>query len=441
MAQLSNSPKGLRVITLEARKSYAFGMYFTEGEDNSILDMTGMELRLVIKQKPRQGGAIVVSQVADPVAAAVGLMQFNLQAVDLDLPAREYDFSITLKSVIDYTTLIIKGIIDLRANADDDDSGLYAGVNPSESFVVNMDNSNVVAVHIGHVDGFRLQVDQAIADFTAEVQGLLDAALLEADVYISEASTAAVSAAASAVSAAASADAALAIVEAAIDFDPLSLVPSGAGMEWYDEVAPAGWLMQQGQAISRTVYSGIFDKLGTKFGIGNGVTTFNLPDRRKRVAVGADTGDPEYDGVGTVGGSETGALVEANLPPHQHSMAHNHAMAHSHVMTHGHAALSGSAGAHNHTAEVGHKETGEPVDWSYVDGAGRAFNVDGTATTNTEPAHNHTVQVTDFTGSTAGSSAPNTAGSSAPNTGNGAGTGAGFDIVQPYIVVNYIIKI
>jgi microcystin-dependent protein len=44
--------------------------------------------------------------------------------------------------------------------------------------------------------------------------------------------------------------------------------------------APSGWLLCQGQAISRTVYADLFSLIGTTYGSGDGSTTFNIPDTR-----------------------------------------------------------------------------------------------------------------------------------------------------------------
>ena len=52
--------------------------------------------------------------------------------------------------------------------------------------------------------------------------------------------------------------------------------------------APAGTLLCFGQAISRTAYVGLFTALSTTYGVGDGTTTFNLPDLRGRVAAGKD---------------------------------------------------------------------------------------------------------------------------------------------------------
>src|SRR4051812_2551051 len=40
----------------------------------------------------------------------------------------------------------------------------------------------------------------------------------------------------------------------------------------------AGWLRCEGQAVSRTTYASLFSAISTRFGVGDGTTTFNLPD-------------------------------------------------------------------------------------------------------------------------------------------------------------------
>jgi microcystin-dependent protein len=63
----------------------------------------------------------------------------------------------------------------------------------------------------------------------------------------------------------------------------------------------AAWLLCDGTAVSRTTYAALFAVLGTTYGAGNGSTTFNLPDLRGRVPIGAGTGAQN-------GGSGSGAI-------------------------------------------------------------------------------------------------------------------------------------
>ena len=54
--------------------------------------------------------------------------------------------------------------------------------------------------------------------------------------------------------------------------------------------APSGWLVCNGSAVSRTYYSALYAVIGLAFGIGNGTTTFNLPDLRGEFIRGWDNG-------------------------------------------------------------------------------------------------------------------------------------------------------
>lgn len=65
-------------------------------------------------------------------------------------------------------------------------------------------------------------------------------------------------------------------------------VPIGAQMSFAGATAPNGWLLCYGQAVSRTTYALLFAIIGVAYGIGDGSSTFNLPDKRGRVSVGQD---------------------------------------------------------------------------------------------------------------------------------------------------------
>lgn len=53
---------------------------------------------------------------------------------------------------------------------------------------------------------------------------------------------------------------------------------------------PTGYLECNGAAVSRTTYASLYDVIGTTYGVGDGSTTFNLPDMRGVVARGWDNG-------------------------------------------------------------------------------------------------------------------------------------------------------
>jgi len=67
-----------------------------------------------------------------------------------------------------------------------------------------------------------------------------------------------------------------------------SYVPTGTVLEYYGTAAPAGYLFADFQAVSRTTYAALYAAIGTSCGPGDGSTTFNVPDKRGTIAVGAD---------------------------------------------------------------------------------------------------------------------------------------------------------
>jgi microcystin-dependent protein len=111
----------------------------------------------------------------------------------------------------------------------------------------------------------------------------------------------------------------------------LAEVPPGSIMPYAGTATPGGWLLCHGQAVSRTTYADLFAAIGTTCGVGDGSTTFNLPDLRGRVAAGQDdmggtsanrltgtSGGVDGDVLGAAGGLETHTLTEAQMPAHDH---------------------------------------------------------------------------------------------------------------------------
>jgi microcystin-dependent protein len=83
----------------------------------------------------------------------------------------------------------------------------------------------------------------------------------------------------------------------------------------------AGWLKCDGTAVSRATYSALFAVIGTSFGVGNGSTTFNLPDAQGRVLGGVGTGaDLTARTTGAKVGAETHTLTTGEMPAHTHSI-------------------------------------------------------------------------------------------------------------------------
>lgn len=89
-------------------------------------------------------------------------------------------------------------------------------------------------------------------------------------------------------------------------------MPAGAVQPFARSTAPAGWLVCNGQPISRSTYASLFAAIGTTFGAGNGTTTFNLPELRGEFIRGLD------NGRGVDAGRVLGSAQTEGLQRHNH---------------------------------------------------------------------------------------------------------------------------
>jgi microcystin-dependent protein len=153
---------------------------------------------------------------------------------------------------------------------------------------------------------------------------------------------------------------------------------------WGTGTAPSGWLLCTGTAVSRTTYAALFAVIGTTFGVGDGSTTFNLPNYTNRMPYGTT--------VGATGGSATTTLITANLPSHTHSI---------------------SDPGHAHTI------------------------IDGQVNTRTNPSFNWVGTGGASVGTTGASVNSNTTGITATDA---TGSGTAATTISPYLGINFIIK-
>jgi microcystin-dependent protein len=110
-------------------------------------------------------------------------------------------------------------------------------------------------------------------------------------------------------------------------------MPIGGVLPYAGSSAPSGWLLCFGQAVSRATYAALFAIVGTTYGVGDGSTTFNLPDLRGRAVAGKDdmggsaanrltgtSGGVSGSNLGAAGGDQQHTLTEAQMPAHAHRM-------------------------------------------------------------------------------------------------------------------------
>lgn len=165
-----------------------------------------------------------------------------------------------------------------------------------------------------------------------------------------------------------------------------SLAQIGAIQMYGGSSAPTGWLLCDGSAVSRTTFAALFAILSTTYGAGDTTTTFNVPDMRGRVPVGVGTG---------TGGGASGT----GLPSGGSALT---------------AVSQGTwKGEENHTMT-----TGELV------------------------AHSHTLPITPVPGGADTTKVSNGAavGASPSASTNSTGSSTPFNVIQPVMGVNFIIK-
>lgn len=161
--------------------------------------------------------------------------------------------------------------------------------------------------------------------------------------------------------------------------------------------APKGWMFCDGAAISRTTYAKLFDVIGTKYGAGDGSTTFALPNLQGRVPIGVSSSHA----LASTGGAETHTLTTAQIPAH----------------THGSKSLTGTINLRygSVTGGVGGIIGNTDTTWS---GSHAIVSM----TTQSNPKY-HNVKVT------------------ATHEHTSVGSGSAHNNMQPYLTINYIIYV
>ena len=183
--------------------------------------------------------------------------------------------------------------------------------------------------------------------------------------------------------------------------------PPGAIHAYGGASAPSGYLLCNGAAVSRTTYAALFSAIGTNYGVGDGSTTFNVPNLQGRVPVGLSAADAEFDVRGETGGAKTHTLASNEIPAHVHLVDPPNS-------------TTTTNGSHTHSYNDQYRGTTVSDDADDRNVASSTLN-DAARTTGSGGSHTHTLDIPAF------------------NSGSSGG-GAAHNNLQPYLVVNYIIK-
>jgi len=86
-------------------------------------------------------------------------------------------------------------------------------------------------------------------------------------------------------------------------------------------VAPTGTMLCNGLAVSRTTYAALFAAIGTTWGVGDGSTTFNVPNLKGKSLIGLDASQTEFNTLAKTGGEKTHTLTTSEMPNHTHAQS------------------------------------------------------------------------------------------------------------------------
>ena len=178
---------------------------------------------------------------------------------------------------------------------------------------------------------------------------------------------------------------------------------------WPKATAPDGYVLCDGSAISRTDFADLFAVISTTYGVGNGSTTFNVPNLTGKFPQGKD-GSNNLAGTG---GANTVTV----------SLTNNQAVTVTGNIDNT-SLTSAQLASHNHNTNLGKSFFALGIDNEQA-GVPRQANTDATVNLNfnnagSGTAHNHSHTLS--------------------GTLTGTITGSGTNSFSPFVVVNYIIK-
>lgn len=199
------------------------------------------------------------------------------------------------------------------------------------------------------------------------------------------------------------------VIKARGSSTPGFFIPAGIILPYGGSTPPLGYFFCEGQSVSYTDFPALFDVIGYNFTSGTpSGTLFALPDLKGRVIVGSDFGAGRVsanNALGNSSGAQSHTLSTSQIPSHDHgpgTLSTNSTGAHTHDVSATQAANTTATGGQNRLTTLNNGNNGN-----------------NDAITSSDGAHSHSVN--------------------AGTTGTSGG-GSSHNNMQPYLVLNYIIK-
>lgn len=180
----------------------------------------------------------------------------------------------------------------------------------------------------------------------------------------------------------------------------IQAIPVGIVRMYASATAPTNYLICNGQAVSRTTYSALYAVIQTKYGAGDGSTTFNLPNLSDYAFPYGSIANSSLPTTTNIGGSTFDSShthnttlnfsVDTGSFSHSHTASGNQDVSH----THNFGNTSANSGAHSHVGSSTSTSHAHNISLTNVSGSGNTGAASGNHThtiNNASASHNHSV--------------------------------------------------
>jgi microcystin-dependent protein len=194
--------------------------------------------------------------------------------------------------------------------------------------------------------------------------------------------------------------------------------PTGSIICFAGQLVPPGWFLCDGSEISKSKYPKLFSVIGNTYGNPVNSNNFILPNLQQRMPLGKSNSN----NLGDISGNSSITLSINQLPSHNHI------------------GTTDISGTHSHTAtDSGHTHSYDDAYFAENSGNGQTFYGTGASTDNDNSYVYRTPTPTTSNGF-ANINLANNGGHAHTFTTDSRGSGSSINIMNPYLVLNYLIK-